>query len=99
MKRLFLYLFLIFFTLQAASQAYDIRDLQIEGISIGDDFKSYFKIEEQSSMKKITHSKNLVSIIFANEKFKVYDRVQVSYTNPKNFPLKQEIVSVSGIMT
>ena len=36
MKRLSLYLFLILFTLPTPSQANDIRDFQIEGMSIGD---------------------------------------------------------------
>mgnify|MGYP000403871553 CR=1 FL=1 len=50
MKRLSLYLFLIFFTLQAPSWAEDIQDFQIEGMSIGDSLLDYFseeKIEEQ----------------------------------------------------
>ena len=49
MKRLSLYLFLIFFTLQTPSQADDIRDFQIEGITVGDsllDFYNEKKIKE-----------------------------------------------------
>ena len=42
MKRLSLYLFLILFTLQTPSQADDIRDFQIEGMSIGDSALDYF---------------------------------------------------------
>ena len=41
MKLLTLYLFLIFFTLQTSSQADDIRDFQIEGISLGDSALNY----------------------------------------------------------
>ena len=41
MKRLSLYLFLVFFSLQTPSQADDIRDFQIEGISIGDSLQNY----------------------------------------------------------
>ena len=50
MKKLSTYLFLIFFTLQAPSWADDIRDFQIEGMSIGDsllDFISKDKIENE----------------------------------------------------
>ena len=50
MKRLSLYLFLILFTLQTPSQADDIRDFQIEGMSIGDSLLDYF------SEEKITNS-------------------------------------------
>ena len=42
MKRLSLYLFLILFTLQTPSLADDIRDFQIEGMSIGDSALDYF---------------------------------------------------------
>ena len=50
MKRLSLYLFLILFSLQTPSWADDIRDFQIEGMSIGDsllDFISKDKIENE----------------------------------------------------
>ena len=46
MKRLPLYLFLILFALQAPSQADDIRDFQIEGMSLGDSLLDYFSEEE-----------------------------------------------------
>ena len=46
MKRLSLYLFLILFTLPTPSQADDIRDFQIEGMSIGDSLLDYFSEEE-----------------------------------------------------
>ena len=45
MKRLSLYLFLIFFTLPTPSQAEDIRDFQIEGMSIGDSALDHFSKE------------------------------------------------------
>ena len=46
MKRLSLYLFLILFTLPTPSQADDIRDFQIEGMSVGDSALDYFSEEE-----------------------------------------------------
>jgi hypothetical protein len=46
MKRLSLYLFLILFTLPTPSQANDIRDFQIEGMSIGDSLLDYFTEKE-----------------------------------------------------
>ena len=46
MKRLSLYLFLILFTLQTPSQADDIRDFQIEGMSIGDSLLDYMSEDE-----------------------------------------------------
>ena len=46
MKRLSLYLFLLFFTLQTPSLADDIRDFQIEGISVGDSLLDHLSKEE-----------------------------------------------------
>ena len=61
MKRLYLYLFLILFTLQTPSQADDIRDFQIEGMSIGDSALDYFSKSEinkyfYSGSKKFAYS-------------------------------------------
>ncbi len=52
MKRLPLYLFLILFTLQNPSWADDIRDFQIEGMSIGDSALDFFSEEEIKRNKK-----------------------------------------------
>ena len=51
MKKLLGILVLIF-TLQTPSQADDIRDFQIEGMSIGDSLLDYFSEEELKNMKK-----------------------------------------------
>ena len=57
MKRLSLYLFLVLFTLPTPSQADDIRDFQIEGMSVGDSLLDYFsrkKIEEHRAYRTYT---------------------------------------------
>ena len=46
MKKLSTYLFLILFTLQAPSWADDIRDFEIEGMSVGDSALDYFSKNE-----------------------------------------------------
>ena len=48
MKRLSLYLFLFFilFTPQTTSQADDIRDFEIEGMSVGDSLLDFFTKKE-----------------------------------------------------
>jgi len=46
MKKLCIYLFLVLFSLQTPSQADDIRDFQIEGMSVGDSLLDYFSEEE-----------------------------------------------------
>ena len=78
MKRLFLYLFLILFTLQIPSQADDIRDFEIEGMSIGDSALDYFSEEEIKKVKIfIFKSKDYFSAqIYNDSKFVLYDAVQ-----------------------
>ena len=54
MKRLYTFLFLIFFSFQTSSLADDIRDFQIEGMSVGDSLLDYFnktQIEKQKNSK------------------------------------------------
>ena len=46
MKKLSTYLFLIFFSFQTSSLADDIRDFQIEGMSVGDSLLDFFSEEE-----------------------------------------------------
>ena len=63
MKLLTLYLFLIFFTLQTSSQADDIRDFQIEGVSIGDSLLDYMS-EEEIKENNVVH-------VYPDKKFTV----------------------------
>ena len=46
MKNLSAYLFLLLFSHQTPSEADDIRDFQIEGISVGDSLLDYFSEEK-----------------------------------------------------
>ena len=85
MKRLSLYLFLIFFTLQIPSQADDIRDFQIEGMSIGDSLLDYLSEKQISYEIKSTNTffyKNnkFVAIHFpGSENSEIYDRFGVTF--------------------
>ena len=74
MKRLSLYLFLILFTLQTPSQADDIRDLQIEGMSVGDSLLDYFSEEE--IIKEKLNPENVK--IYAHKKSKTFAQVGFS---------------------
>ena len=61
MKRLSLYLFLILSTLQTPSWADDIRDFEIEGMSIGDSLLEYFSEEEIEKEKTTDYKSNKFS--------------------------------------
>ena len=80
MKRLLTILILIF-TFQTPSQADDIRDFQIEGMSIGDSLLDYFSEQEILAYKPDWFKDNEYSI--ANdlklETFQTYKLVQAAY--------------------
>ena len=77
MKRLSLYLFLIFFTLQTPSQADDIRDFQIEGMSIGDSLLDYMSEDEINNSKRDYVKNRKYYVVFTTNSLKVYDVVDV----------------------
>ena len=80
MKKLSAYLFLLLFTLQTSSWADDIRDFQIEGMSIGDSALDYFSEDEIENKKKkgfVYPNKEFYSATFRYKpQFKLYDGVQ-----------------------
>ena len=89
MKRLSLYLFLILFTLQIPSQADDIRDFQIEGMSIGDSLLDYFSEEEIKNSKKINYKDNKYKFAYLGKANSIYVILQIGFkTNDKNFKIE-----------
>ena len=95
MKKLSTYLFLIFFSFQTSSWADDIRDLEIEGMSIGGSALNYFS-EELIERNKRNYYKNKkftpVEIDYL-KRYEVYDSVSFNYkTGDKNF----KMYSLSG---
>ena len=80
MKKLFIYLFLTFFSLLAPTFADDIRDLQIEGISIGDSLLDYLSKEEIIKELEITKSyynylNNDFGEVYFFNKFETYNHL------------------------
>ncbi len=80
MKKLSTYLFLLLFSFQTSSQAGDIRDFQIEGMSIGDSLLDYFSAEiiEEKKKEKINFpkSKKFYRIVFKSNEV-TYDFIGV----------------------
>ncbi len=98
MKKLSTYLFLILFSFSATSFADDIRDFQIEGMSIGDSLLDYFSEDEIKNniikdYYKYKSNKKFITVEF-NElpSAKTYDLVQLDLKNDK----KYEIYGLSG---
>ena len=89
MKKLLLILILTF-GFETLTKADDIRDFEIEGISIGDSALDHFS-KKQLDGKSYTFSANdkyLTSYFYKSE-FQNYDAVEVSYLkNDKNYIIK-----------
>ena len=98
MKRLSLYIFLLLFTLQTPSLADDIRDFQIEGMSIGDSLLDYFSEEKiTNSNRYYTYLDNeFYAVGFDHENsFEVYATIDMHL---KTDDKKYKIYSVDGII-
>ncbi len=95
MKRLLLILILTF-SFQTSIKADDIRDFQIEGMSIGDSALDYFTIEIINKKKKYyrnTDSKKFFRTEIVSKKFKTYDNLMFHFKeNDPNYIIE----SISG---
>ena len=94
-KRLSLYLFIVLFNIQTSSWANDIKELQIEGMSIGDSLLDYYSAEEIKT-GKVDYYKDKEFSTFETKNLpesKIYDGIQVLYeTKDKRYI----IYSISG---
>ena len=78
MKKLSTYLFLIFFSFSAPSFADDIRDFQIEGMSIGDSLLDYVNLETIKNSRQYTYKNDkFYSLDLILDKFANYFAVQI----------------------
>ena len=96
MKKLLAILILVF-TLQTPSLADDIRDFQIEGMSIGDSLLDYFSEKQILDNKKDWYKgKSYAYTSFSEIKFlETYDKLGFFYEEgDKNY----KILSISGII-
>jgi len=101
MKRLLLILILTL-SFQTLTKADDIRDFEIEGMSIGDSLLNYFskkeiknKINSYNNNGYIYNSRKFYSLTFNNsQKFKIYNSVQIILKDKDN---KYKIHSIAGI--
>ena len=85
MKRLSLYLFLILFSLQTSSLADDIRDFQIEGMSIGDSLLDYYSEEEILKNKYYAYKlKEYYQTYFSTPNSDKYTSVQINIKEGDN---------------
>ena len=96
MKKLLGILVLVLFTFQTPSQADDIRDFEIEGMSLGDSLLDYFSEEEikESHVPGVYDDKDyLVSLL--SKSSLVYDYITVVYKAKDN---KYKIYGLTGLL-
>ena len=79
--RLFLSVLILIFSLQSWTKADDIRDFEIEGMSIGDSLLDHYNLNEINQFHKINYpdKKYIFANIFLKEK--EYSSLQVGYKN------------------
>ena len=95
MKRLLLILILMF-SFQSLIKADDIRDFQVEGISIGDSALDYFTKEEIVKNKRdFYNSKKYSTSSIESDKYNKFETVQISYRSSDQL---FKILDISGVL-
>jgi len=95
-NKLLIYLLFILFSFQSWTSADDIRDFEIEGISIGDSLLDHFKIKTIKSARKYTYKDNkFYSIDIWSDRFNQYAAIQFHL---KKNDKKYIIQSLSGTL-
>jgi hypothetical protein len=93
----FLLILILTFSFQPLTKADDIRDFQIEGISIGDSLLDFININE---IKKAEENSSFYPdkkyiVIFLNQESDLYDEIEITYkTKDRNYI----IASINGIV-
>jgi hypothetical protein len=75
--RVFITVLVLFFSLQSWTKADDIKDFQIEGMSIGDSLLDHFKIKTIKSARKYKYKNDkFYSLDIWSDKFIQYEAIQ-----------------------
>ena len=96
MKKLLLIL-IFTYSFQTLAKADDIKDFQIEGMSIGDSALNFFtKLEIKKNERKYYNNNEIVPIYIEDKiRFSNYDGVQFHY---KRYDKKLRFISIAGII-
>ena len=99
--RVFLTILFLIFSIHLCAKADDIRDFEIEGISIGKSALDFFSEDEIKNNLVDWYKDNKFSSFQINKSqnpdiFKTYDNIEVSFlTNDKNYKIVQIAASIS----
>ena len=94
--RIFFIILILIINFQSWTKADDIRDIEIEGMSIGDSALNFFNNQEIENNKKkwFKNDKYLISVMRSN-KFINYDKIQIVY---KTTDSKKKLVAIDGLV-
>ena len=95
MKKLSTYLFLVLFSFSASSFADDIRDFEIEGVTIGDSLLDYMSEEEIKENVGFVYEDKKFTVSMYNKSSEIYDMVGIEY---KSKDKTYKIHSVTGLI-
>ena len=97
--RLFITVLVLIFSLQSLTKADDIRDFEIEGMSIGDSLLDYFKQKKIKDQKKFVNLAGVIrkeySYILVSENLENYEQLAISF---KSDDTKYIIQGITGRM-
>ena len=86
--RIFIVVLVFIFSFQSLTKADDIREFEIEGISLEDSLLDYFSIEEINDSEVETHFEEETTHYFESN-LSIYDRLRI-------YALNKKIVSITG---
>jgi len=95
MKKLSIYLFLIFFGFSAPSFADDIQDFEIVGMSIGDSLLDYMSEKEIKENVGFVYEDKKFTVSVYNKSSEMYDLIGIEY---KSKDKKYKIHGVQGMI-
>ena len=89
--KIFISVLVLIFSIQSWAKADDIKDFQIEGMSIGDSLLNYFSEGEIKKNINSNYYKNnkFTSTEFYDDKFKTYESVEINFlTSDKEYTIE-----------
>ena len=94
--RIFVAVFILIFSLQSWTKADDIRDFEIEGMSLYDSALDYFSLSEiEDSKRNFYINKKYTTSSLKSDKFQIYSEIQISYrSDDKSF----KMLDINGIV-
>ena len=93
--RIFLSFLILIFSFQSWTKADDIREIEIEGMSIGDSLLDFYSQEEIKNNKVDWYKSDRYITIKIVKNFDIYDNLQISFLK-KDF--KKKISAIDGIV-